>query len=479
MKHTLIVLLITLIFGHADVLFAQHTHPRSEHYQAPEDEKVKEKLEEWQDLKFGIILHWGLYAVPGIIESWSICSEDWIERDSTIAYNEYKNWYWNLINEFNPVKFNPEQWAKVSKDAGMKYMVFTTKHHDGFCLWDTKQTDYAITYSPFGENEKADVLKYILEAYRDEKFMVGTYFSKPDWHSDYYWWKKYATANRNNNYDADKYPWRWNQFKNYTYNQIQELMTAYGDVDILWLDGGWVRPLETVNDEVRAWGAPIPSWSQDIDMPKIAKMARKEQPGLLMVDRTVGGLYENYQTPEQKIPDTALDHPWESCITLGGSWGYTPGDKFKPTSEVVQTLVEVVAKGGSLLLGVGPTPEGEFSPEQVESLEKIGLWMTANGEAIYNTRALEVFQDGDTFFTQSKDETTCYALRCYKESEELNGSIIWNGNVPAKGAKMTMVSTGKQVKYKVKDDQVTVILPSTLKELPLGKVIAFKYKKSR
>ena len=109
-------------------------------------------------------------------------------------------------------------------------------------MWDTKQTDYSITHSKFAGNPKQDALKYILEAYRNQDFMVGTYFSKPDWHSDYYWWKKYATPDRNNNYDANRYPWRWNQFKKYTYNQIQELMTNYGDVDLLWLDGGWVRP---------------------------------------------------------------------------------------------------------------------------------------------------------------------------------------------------------------------------------------------
>ncbi len=456
---------------------AQHTHPISEHYQAPKDEKVIEKLEEWKDLKFGIIIHWGLYAVPGIIESWSICSEDWIERDSTISYNDYKKWYFGLINDFNPVKFNPEQWADVSKKAGMKYLVFTTKHHDGFCLWDTKQTDFNITHSKFAGNPKQDALKYVLDAYRNQGFKVGTYFSKPDWHSEYYWWQKYATPDRNNNYDANKYPWRWNQFKKYTYNQIQELMTGYGDIDLLWLDGGWVRPLETVTEEVKAWGAPIPSWSQDIDMPSIAKMARKNQPGLLIVDRTVGGLYENYQTPEQKIPDTALDNPWESCITLGGAWGYVPGDVYKPTSKIVSTLVEVVAKGGSLLLGVGPTPEGEFTPKQVESLEKIGTWMKKNGEAIYSTRTLPEFQSGNVFFTQSKDKQYCFAINCYGEEANIEKTLSWQGNVPAKGAKMTLLSTGQKVKYSVSGDKVVVTLPKGLTKLPEGNALAFKYKK--
>ena len=162
--------------------------------------------------------------------------------------------------------------------------------------------------------------------------MIGAYYSKPDWHSEYYWWPKYATPDRNVNYDITKYHWRWNQFKKFTYNQIGELTHDYGAIDILWLDGGWVRPYNTVTDEVRAWGARIPESGQDIDMDRIAAMARSNQPGLLIVDRTVHGRYENYLTPEQNIPKEKLNIPWESCITLGGAWSYVPNDKFKSTN---------------------------------------------------------------------------------------------------------------------------------------------------
>ncbi|MFT3738362.1 MAG: alpha-L-fucosidase [Breznakibacter sp.] len=469
---------IVAIIGLATLMFAtdvraQHAHPQSESYQYPSEPDVLAKLEQWRDLKFGIIIHWGLYAVPGIIESWSICSEDWIERDSTVAYEDYKKWYFGLKDRFNPVKFNPGQWAKVSKDAGMKYLVFTTKHHDGFCLFDTKQTDFSIMNSPFGSDPKANATKYVLEAYRGQGFMVGTYFSKPDWHCPYYWWPKYATANRNNNYDADRYPWRWSQFKKFTYNQIEELMTGYGRIDILWLDGGWVRPLETVNDEVRAWGAPIPSWSQDIDMPRIASMARGKQPGLLMVDRTVGGEYENYQTPEQRIPDTVIDHPWESCITMGTDWGYVPSENYKPVPQIIRTLVEVVAKGGSLLLGVGPHPDGMFTPRQVAHLEQIGTWLHANGQAIYGTRTLPVCQSGDVFFTVSKDRSACYAIACLR-NDDVPVTVTWQDNVPAKGAKMTLLATGQTVKYNVKGREVTVTLPRGT-SMPVGNALAFGY----
>lgn len=440
----------------------ENVHPQSESYEWPKDEQVLEKLEQWRDQKFGMIIHWGLYAVPGIIESWSICSEDWITRDSTIAYEDYKKWYFGLKDQFNPTQFNPEQWAKAAKDAGMRYLVFTTKHHDGFCMWDTKQTDYKISAGPFANNPKADVAKYVFNAFRKEGLMIGAYFSKPDWHSEYYWWPMYATPNRNNNYDIRKNPWRWNQFKKFTYDQISELMHNYGSIDILWLDGGWVRPLETVNDEVRGWGAPIPKWSQDIDMPNIATMARQAQPGLLIVDRTVDGPFENYQTPEQRIPDHALDHPWESCITLGNNWGYVPGDKPKSTAAVIHNLIEVVAKGGNMLLGVGPDAKGLLSNEQVKSLQEIGNWLNINGEAIYATRTVENSQDNNIFFTRSKDNSKRYALACLPENEAMPKVIEWTGNYPKQDSKLILLETEKPVKWTRKGDKITVKIPSSL-----------------
>ena len=229
-----------------------NVHPSSQQYEWPQDATVRAKLDHWQDQKFGMLIYWGLYSQAGIIESWNLCSEDWIDRDSTIAYEDYKKWYWGLKDSLNPVNFDPNAWAVAAKDAGMKYMIFTTKHHDGFNMFDTKQTDFKISAGPFKNNPKADVAHYIFEAFRRQGFMTGAYFSKPDWHSPLYWWPKYATADRNNNYDIRKYPWRWEAYKNFTYNQVSELMHNYGSLDILWLDGGWVRPLATVNDEVRS-----------------------------------------------------------------------------------------------------------------------------------------------------------------------------------------------------------------------------------
>ena len=455
-------LLLCLIFLPVLAFAQQAGNASNEEYQWPQDKLVQQKLDQWRDLKFGMIIHWGLYAVPGIVESWALCSENWVERDSTIAYDDFKKWYWGLAKDFNPVNFDPGQWAKAGKDAGMKYVVFTTKHHDGFCMFDTKQTDFKISAGPFRNNPKSDVAKYVFDAFRRNGFMIGVYFSKPDWHSEYYWWPKYATPDRNNNYDIRKYPWRWNQFKQFTYNQISELVHNYGSVDILWLDGGWVRPKETVNAEVLSWGANIPEWSQDIDIPAIAAMARKAQPGLLVVDRTVHGAYENYQTPEQRIPDKQLDYPWESCVTLGNAWGFVANDKLKSSTQVIHLLIEIVAKGGSLLLGVGPKPDGTLSTEVVQRLTEIGQWMNKNGQAIYGTRIVKDYKNGKIFFTQKQDKKTTYALLCVKDNEKLPEFVEWSNNAPAKGSKIRLLETGETVKWLSDGKSTKVYLPSSL-----------------
>jgi alpha-L-fucosidase len=255
-------------------------------YYPETDPLVLEKLEQWRDLKFGLLMHWGAYSQWGVIESWSICAEDegWCQRPME-DYIEYKKQYENLKQTFNPVKFNPDKWAEAAKDAGMKYVVFTTKHHDGFCMFDTKYTDYKITDTScaFHSNPKANVTKEILDAFRKKGFWAGTYFSKPDWHSNYFWWKRFATPDRNPNYDIEKYPDRWQKFVEYTHNQIDELMSDYGKIDILWLDGGWIR--HNTPDDIKELRALSNSnihriQDYDINMPLIAKMPAPNNQGL-------------------------------------------------------------------------------------------------------------------------------------------------------------------------------------------------------
>ena len=477
MRKVLIIILFLLSIV-PSLLYAQtdNIHQRSKEYNWPKDPKVLEKLKEWQDLKFGMLIHWGLYAVPGIIESWELCSEDWLNRPDSLTYQEYKDWYWGLKKDFNPVNFNPEEWATAAKKAGMKYAVFTTKHHDGFNMFDTKQTDYKITNGPFADNPKSNVAKYVFESFRNEDMMIGVYFSKPDWHSQDFWWDKYATPNRNVNYDIRKHPEKWENFKNFTYNQIEELMSDYGSIDILWLDGGWVRPKETVNEEVLSWGAPIPEWDQKIDMPKIAEMARKKQPGILIVDRTVHGPYENYQTPERTIPEEQLPHPWESNIPLRNNWGYVPNDPAKSINKMIHSLVEIVAKGGSFVLGIGPKPDGTLREEDIELMAVMGKWLETNGDAIYGTRITENYQDGNIFFTKGKEDEL-YALVNLEEGKEIPATISWTGNIPTKGSKINFLSDGgSKVKYHVKDGKVTVTLPNSfLKSNPTYATLAFEF----
>jgi len=437
-------------------------HQRSTEYQWPEEKGVLEKLDQWQDLKFGVLFHWGLYSIPGIVESWSICSEDvdWIPRDSTIAYEDYKKSYYKLIEKFNPTDFNPDQWADVTKAAGMKYMLFTTKHHDGFNLFNTKQTDFSIMNSAFKNNPKADVAKYVFEAFRQKDFMVGAYFSKPDWHCEYYWWPRYATPTRNVNYNINRHPDRWESFQKFTYNQIEELMSNYGKLNILWLDGGWVA-----------------SPRQDIKMDSIAKMARSHQSDILIVDRTIHGKYENYQTPERSIPEKQLNYPWESCIPLSPDWGWTPNAKFKSANTVIADLIEVVAKGGNLLLGVGPTPKGVIQPEVVAILKEIGQWLKVNGEGIYGTRITPNYNSNNIWFTASKDGNKLYALYVPNEKEGLPKSIEWENNIPVKSSAMVLLKTGKKVKWAQKGNKVIVNLQGTLKTNKEPLVFSFKLQK--
>ncbi|MXV51869.1 alpha-L-fucosidase [Pedobacter sp. HMF7647] len=454
-------------------------HNMSKEYQQPEDPAVRQKLEQWQDLKFGLFMHWGTYSQWGVVESWSICPEDegWTQRKGPYSetYEGYKKAYENLQTTFNPVKFNPEKWVKAAKYAGMKYMIFTTKHHDGFSMFDTKQTDYKITDSktPFSKDSRANVTKEIFNSFRKDNFMIGAYFSKADWHSPDYWWPYFPPKDRNVNYDPSKYPEKWNKFKDFTFNQIQELMTGYGKVDILWLDGGWVRPKNTIDTAVD-WQRTIP-YDQDIDMAKIAAMGRRNQPGLIVVDRTVAGPYENYTTPEQEVPERPLGSPWETCMTMGNSWSYVPGDQYKSSQKIIQLLIKVVSRGGNFLMNIGPGPDGDWDPEAYKRLSDIGDWMKINGEGIYNSRAVAPYSAGDIFYTKNKNSNTIYAFKLF-DNKSINFPSTME--IPLEGSeklkKVSLLGSNVKLRWRQTENGISLTLPSSANTAGLKSAACFK-----
>ena len=430
---------------HAQQTGYAHGYSPVNGYIVPTDPQVLQKLDEWQDLKFGVLFHWGLYSVPGMMESWNLCSEDeqWEmtnRQNMGLSYEEFKQWYWGLIHHFNPTLFNPEKWAEVMEDAGVKYMVITTKHHDGFCMFDTKYTDYKITNGPFGANPRSDLIKEVLGAFRERGFMIGEYFSKPDWHCKWFWHPDLATPGRSINYSKERHPDWWDNYVKFTQNQLEELTTRYGRIDILWLDGGWISGDEIGLDEVLVG-------------------ARQRNPGLISVDRACRNKNENYQTPEATIPGEQRNIPWETCDPLC-SWGWQYNPHYKSARKVIGNIAEVVAKGGNYILGIGPTPWGTIDDDAQERLHEIGEWMRKYGEAIYSTRTTPVYNDGNVWFTAGKDGRTIYAIYNLKDGEELPATVEWSGNVPA--GKVTLVSNGKPVSCRSKDGKVVLTVPRGL-----------------
>lgn len=470
-------LLVILLLFSALKGFSQH---EDQVYVPDPNPLIQQRIEQWKDIKFGLLMHWGTYSQWGIVESWSICPEDegWCVPDTVKDYFAYKKRYEGLIKTFNPTKFDPAKWAKAAKDAGMKYVVFTTKHHDGFCMFDTKYTDYKITGAdcPFHTNPKADVTKAIFDAFRNEGFWVGAYFSKPDWHSPYYWWPHFPPLDRNVNYDPEKYPQKWNQFVDYTHNQVMELCSNYGKIDLFWFDGGWVQK----HDESTANPPYVPGYrmkkvyNQDIRMDDLVNEIRAKQPECIVVDRAVAGKNQNYLTPENTVPKEMLPYPWESCMILGGGWSFSYNAKMMETRKVIHMLSDIVAKGGNLLLNIGPGPDGTWYPEAYDRLKEVGAWLRINGEAIYNTRTIAPYFDGKLRFTRGKDGSA-YVIYLLDDGEKLPSEIIVKGFTPAKAAKISLLGRKGALKWKADGNGFKLSVPESAKQaLPSGYAVAFK-----
>ena len=458
MENKILILILLCLLLKTGSLNSQ-TGPET--YVWPKDPAVMENLKKWQGYKFGLLIHMGLYSELGTVESWGLCPEDWVSRPVE-NYYDYATNYRNTKSKFNPISFDPEKWAGMFKSSGAKYMIYSSKHHDGFCLYDTKYTDFKVTDKgcPFSANPKPNVLKEVLDATRKTGMSVGVYFSKPDWTTPYFWWPYYPPKDRNPSYDITKHPDRWQKFVEYTQNQINEITTEYGKVDILWLDGCWVLPKSAITENVAEF-CTYPH-DMDINMKLIAEKARAKQPGMLVVDRWVQGEYENYLTPEQNIPAKALSVPWESCITMGNAWGWVKNDRYKSSKECVQLLVNIIAKGGNLLLGIGPDGKGEFEPAVIENLAQMGRWLEANREAVYETTPVEPYSDGKVAYTARGDKTI-YAIYLPAKNEKELPSYIMVRTKLADKLKVSLLESEQNLKYQRFDDMIIVSIPAGLR----------------
>ena len=337
--------------------------------ETPEQHEARMKW--WHDAKFGMFIHWGVYSIPG--------KGAWIQWFDQIPVEEYAK----LADRFTAEKFDPEQWALLAKEAGMKYMVFTTRHHDGFCLWDSKAScgDFTIMHTP----AHVDAVGEYVKACRKNGLHVGFYYSLLDWRFPGYFF-------------PDLYRSSAEAMKKQAYDQVKELLSDYGKVDIVWWDGGgddWL----SFGNEVRGtelrkrdnkWPqekhyAGKPLWEGN----RLNAMVRALQPQIIVNDRANTPVLEwegDFTTPEGKIGKFNLERDWETCDVLGGSWAWMPGQKPKSLETIITTLVRVVTGDGNYLLNVSPRPDGSIEPDQVERLREVGEWMKKYGESIYGTR---------------------------------------------------------------------------------------------
>jgi alpha-L-fucosidase len=327
------------------------------------------RMEWWREARFGMFIHWGLYAVPAGEWKGQTNHAEWIRESAQIPLAEYDQ----FVGQFNPVKFNADDWVTMAKEAGMKYIVITSKHHDGFGLFNSKQTDFDIMSTPF----KRDVIKELAKACDKQDMTFCLYHSIMDWHHpDYLPRRSWETTRSTEGADFDRY-------RSYLKAQLKELLTHYGKLGVLWFDGEWEN-----------------TWTSEYGK-DLYNYVRNLQPGIIINNRVTvgrsgmagmsaeGEFGGDFGTPEQEIPATGIPGAdWESCMTMNDHWGYNKNDKnFKTTSQILRMLADIASKGGNYLLNIGPTADGVFPQESIDRLKEIGSWMKTNGEAIYGTQA--------------------------------------------------------------------------------------------
>jgi alpha-L-fucosidase len=302
----------------------------------------KQDIQQWREMKFGLFIHWGPVSLKGTEIGWSRGGERRGRKDKSTGSIPVEI-YDNLYKQFNPVKFDADEWVQIAKDAGMKYLVFTSKHHDGFSMFDSQLTDYKITNSPF----KRDVVKELADACHKAGLKLGYYYSPPDWyHPDY---------------RTENHP----RYIKFLHGQLREICSNYGKIDIIWFDG-------------------LGGKAEDWDSENLFRMIRQLQPHVIINNRA--GLPADHDTPEQRIGKFQNDRPWETCMTICRQWAWKPNDQMKSLKQCIDTLVRVVGGDGNLLFNVGPMPDGLIEPRQVARLKEMGNWLDEYGRSIYATR---------------------------------------------------------------------------------------------
>lgn len=334
-------------------------------------EEYEKRVEWYTDARFGMFIHWGLYSIPA--------RGEWIRSNEEITKEDYMQYF----EEFNPKDYDPKAWAKTAKEAGMKYVILTAKHHDGFCLYDSKYTSFKSTNTKC----KRDLVKEFVEAVRGEGLKVGLYFSLIDWsHEDYpHYQDKFHPMRNHKEYGNEGR--NFERYLEYMHGQVEELCTNYGKLDALWFDFSY--------EEMRG-----EKWKAE----ELMQMVRRLQPQVIIDNRLevsgegygslATGKPNNYHgdfvSPEQMIPPHGIkdelgnDMVWEACVTMNNNWGFHGTDKeYKPPAMLIKKLVECVSKGGNLLLNVGPDAKGNIPEESLAALDVIGHWMKKNGDSIY------------------------------------------------------------------------------------------------
>lgn len=397
------------------------------------------RMQWWTDDTFGMFIHWGLYAVPAGEYNGKGGGAEWIMETHKIPTAEYEK----FAAQFNPQKFNAKEWVQIAKSAGAKYIVITSKHHDGFSIWDSKVTKYDIMdATPF----KRDILKELSEACRAAGIQFCLYHSIMDWHQPDAKSKDYPHQSTEKP-DFNKYR------EEYLKPQLAELIKKY-DPAVLWFDGEW-----------------IPEWTEQQGK-DLYNYLRNIKPSLIInnrVGKARGGMegmnkYENaagdFGTPEQEILKGTSQDYWESCMTLNGNWGYVKNDNnWKSAELLIDNLVDIAAKGGNYLLNVGPTAEGRIPEQSIERLAEMGKWLAVNKEAIYATNGRANYKEGDHIkFTQSKDGKSTYALFNKYDNNELSLTSVQ----PKPGSKVYMLGVSKPLSWTKNGDAVTIKLPENL-----------------